>query len=255
MDRPPERAHAHADEAFGRGGGSRARRVRGRSRRRPRAARGVGRGRRHARGHQVPARPLRLPPRRRRRPRRAPGSPSASSRCIPGSGPDRVAAIDQGTNSIRLLVVEPGATPESRGDRARSRHGHHAPRTRRRSHRPARRRGARPHRRRARRGSAAGPGRSGPSASGWERRAPCATPRTATTTRPRCASLAGSELEVITGEQEAALSFLGGTHGLDPSWGPFAVQDIGGGSTEFVTGAAPGQRGASLARPAWAACA
>ena len=49
--------------------------------------------------------------------------------------------------------------------------------------------------------------------------------------------LAGSELEIVTGEQEAALSFLGGTHGLDPSWGPFAVQDIGGGSTEFVTGA------------------
>jgi exopolyphosphatase/guanosine-5'-triphosphate,3'-diphosphate pyrophosphatase len=53
--------------------------------------------------------------------------------------------------------------------------------------------------------------------------------------------LAGSQLEVITGEQEAALSFLGGTHGLDPSWGPFAVQDIGGGSTEFVTGVAPGR--------------
>ena len=67
--------------------------------------------------------------------------------------------------------------------------------------------------------------------------------------------LAGSELEVITGEQEAALSFLGGTHGLDPSWGPFAVQDIGGGSTEFVTGPAPGQRRASLARRAWAASA
>lgn len=51
--------------------------------------------------------------------------------------------------------------------------------------------------------------------------------------------LAGSELEVITGEQEAALSFLGGTHGLDPSMGPFAVQDIGGGSTELVTGRTP----------------
>jgi exopolyphosphatase/guanosine-5'-triphosphate,3'-diphosphate pyrophosphatase len=51
---------------------------------------------------------------------------------------------------------------------------------------------------------------------------------------------AGSDLEVITGEQEAGLSFLGGTHGLDPRWGPFAVQDIGGGSTEFVVGGAPG---------------
>ena len=45
---------------------------------------------------------------------------------------------------------------------------------------------------------------------------------------------------MITGEQEAGLSFLGGTHGLDPEWGPFAVQDIGGGSTEFVVGGAPG---------------
>jgi exopolyphosphatase/guanosine-5'-triphosphate,3'-diphosphate pyrophosphatase len=52
--------------------------------------------------------------------------------------------------------------------------------------------------------------------------------------------LAGSELEVITGEQEAALSYLGGTHGLDAAVGPFVVQDIGGGSTEFVYGSMPG---------------
>jgi len=46
---------------------------------------------------------------------------------------------------------------------------------------------------------------------------------------------AGSELEIITGEREAALSFLGATHGLDaPS--PFLVLDIGGGSTEFALG-------------------
>ena len=50
---------------------------------------------------------------------------------------------------------------------------------------------------------------------------------------------AGSELEVITGEQEAALSFLGATRGLDPSAGPFLVVDIGGGSTEFVLGRHP----------------
>jgi exopolyphosphatase / guanosine-5'-triphosphate,3'-diphosphate pyrophosphatase len=48
---------------------------------------------------------------------------------------------------------------------------------------------------------------------------------------------AGSELEVIAGEQEAALSFLGATRNLDaPS--PFLVLDIGGGSTEFVVGEA-----------------
>jgi len=46
---------------------------------------------------------------------------------------------------------------------------------------------------------------------------------------------AGSELEIITGELEAALSFLGATHGLD-SPAPFLVLDIGGGSTEFAVG-------------------
>jgi exopolyphosphatase/guanosine-5'-triphosphate,3'-diphosphate pyrophosphatase len=58
--------------------------------------------------------------------------------------------------------------------------------------------------------------------------------------------LAGSELEVISGEQEAALSFLGGTHGLDAADGPFVVQDIGGGSTEFVLGSAPGRAERSI---------
>jgi exopolyphosphatase / guanosine-5'-triphosphate,3'-diphosphate pyrophosphatase len=51
---------------------------------------------------------------------------------------------------------------------------------------------------------------------------------------------AGSELEVIDGEHEATLSFLGGTRGLDPATGPFLVLDIGGGSTEFVVGRSPG---------------
>jgi exopolyphosphatase/guanosine-5'-triphosphate,3'-diphosphate pyrophosphatase len=44
---------------------------------------------------------------------------------------------------------------------------------------------------------------------------------------------------VIDGEREAALSFLGGTRGLDPADGPFLVIDIGGGSTEFVFGRQP----------------
>jgi exopolyphosphatase / guanosine-5'-triphosphate,3'-diphosphate pyrophosphatase len=48
--------------------------------------------------------------------------------------------------------------------------------------------------------------------------------------------LIDGEPEVIDGEQEAALSFLGGTRGLDPATGPFLVVDIGGGSTEFVYG-------------------
>ena len=46
----------------------------------------------------------------------------------------------------------------------------------------------------------------------------------------------GIELEVITGEEEAALSFAGAIKDLAPSDGPFLVVDIGGGSTEFVFG-------------------
>ena len=46
----------------------------------------------------------------------------------------------------------------------------------------------------------------------------------------------GVEVEVIPGEQEAALSFIGATTELSQSDGPFLVVDIGGGSTEFVFG-------------------
>ena len=48
----------------------------------------------------------------------------------------------------------------------------------------------------------------------------------------------GIELEVISGDEEAALSFAGAIKDLDPSNGPFLVVDIGGGSTEFVFGTA-----------------
>jgi exopolyphosphatase / guanosine-5'-triphosphate,3'-diphosphate pyrophosphatase len=46
----------------------------------------------------------------------------------------------------------------------------------------------------------------------------------------------GIEPEVVSGGEEAALSFDGATRGLDPVDGPFLVVDIGGGSTEFVLG-------------------
>lgn len=46
----------------------------------------------------------------------------------------------------------------------------------------------------------------------------------------------GIEPEVISGDEEAALSFAGAIKDLDPSHGPFLVVDIGGGSTEFVYG-------------------
>ena len=46
----------------------------------------------------------------------------------------------------------------------------------------------------------------------------------------------GIEVEVISGNEEAALSFAGAIQDLDPHEGPFLVVDIGGGSTEFVFG-------------------
>jgi exopolyphosphatase/guanosine-5'-triphosphate,3'-diphosphate pyrophosphatase len=42
--------------------------------------------------------------------------------------------------------------------------------------------------------------------------------------------------ELLSGEEEAALSFRGATAGVDAALAPFLVVDIGGGSTEFVLG-------------------
>jgi exopolyphosphatase/guanosine-5'-triphosphate,3'-diphosphate pyrophosphatase len=47
------------------------------------------------------------------------------------------------------------------------------------------------------------------------------------------ADIVGVAPELLSGEEEGRLSFLGATTGLDPSLGPFLVVDIGGGSTEF----------------------
>ncbi|MCI0633513.1 MAG: DUF501 domain-containing protein [Actinobacteria bacterium] len=58
----------------------------------------------------------------------------------------------------------------------------------------------------------------------------------------RVRELTGSDLEVISGEHEAALSFLGATNGLGDARSafggppPYLALDIGGGSTEFVVG-------------------
>ena len=46
--------------------------------------------------------------------------------------------------------------------------------------------------------------------------------------------------EVLTGDEEAVLSFTGATAELAADPGPFLVADIGGGSTEFVLGEAGG---------------
>jgi exopolyphosphatase / guanosine-5'-triphosphate,3'-diphosphate pyrophosphatase len=49
----------------------------------------------------------------------------------------------------------------------------------------------------------------------------------------RAESAVGVRPDLIAGDEEARLSFLGATAGLDRP-GPFVVVDIGGGSTEFV---------------------
>ena len=46
----------------------------------------------------------------------------------------------------------------------------------------------------------------------------------------------GVRPELLTGDEEAELSFRGATAELDPADGPFLVVDIGGGSTEFILG-------------------
>ncbi len=152
----------------------------------------------------------------------------------------RVAAIDQGTNSIRLLVVEPatatgGDPTELARDMVITRLGQGVDRT----------------------------GRIDPIAlartvavlAGYCRRARALGAeriRVAATSAVRDAENreefaaavlehAGSELEVISGEREAGLSFLGGTRGLPGDvLSPYLVLDIGGGSTELVMGNEPG---------------
>ena len=49
-------------------------------------------------------------------------------------------------------------------------------------------------------------------------------------------NILGVEVEVILGDEEAKLSYFGATKGLKQSDAPFLVVDIGGGSTEFVYG-------------------
>ncbi|HEX2134232.1 MAG TPA: Ppx/GppA phosphatase family protein [Actinophytocola sp.] len=52
----------------------------------------------------------------------------------------------------------------------------------------------------------------------------------------------GVEAEVISGDEEARLSFTGAVGDLEPDDGPFVVTDIGGGSTEVVAGTWDGTR-------------
>ena len=54
--------------------------------------------------------------------------------------------------------------------------------------------------------------------------------------------LLGVEAEVISGDEEARLSFTGAVGDLEPDDGPFVVTDLGGGSTELVVGTWDGTR-------------
>jgi exopolyphosphatase / guanosine-5'-triphosphate,3'-diphosphate pyrophosphatase len=152
----------------------------------------------------------------------------------------RVASIDQGTNSIRLLVLEPGATigdppTELARDMVITRLGRGVDETGRLDD-DALARTVDVLARFCRRARAIGAERIRVGATSAVRDA-----ENRETYAMAVRVHARAELEVVSGEQEAALSFLGATHGLDPARGPFVVQDIGGGSTEFVTGSSPGR--------------
>ncbi len=56
----------------------------------------------------------------------------------------------------------------------------------------------------------------------------------------------GAEPEVISGDEEARLSFLGATRDLGGVESPYLVLDVGGGSTEFVLGTSTVERAASV---------
>jgi exopolyphosphatase/guanosine-5'-triphosphate,3'-diphosphate pyrophosphatase len=60
------------------------------------------------------------------------------------------------------------------------------------------------------------------------------------------AAVPGAVAEVISGEEEAALSFRGAVDELDRDGAPFVVVDLGGGSTEIVLGEKPGGVSASF---------
>jgi exopolyphosphatase/guanosine-5'-triphosphate,3'-diphosphate pyrophosphatase len=49
-------------------------------------------------------------------------------------------------------------------------------------------------------------------------------------------AIVGVRPELLSGDEEGALSFAGATAELDPADGPFLVVDIGGGSTELIVG-------------------
>jgi exopolyphosphatase/guanosine-5'-triphosphate,3'-diphosphate pyrophosphatase len=146
--------------------------------------------------------------------------------------PGRVAAVDQGTNSTRLLVAEPdeaGGFEDLSRDMVITRVGQGVDETGRLAT-EALQRTLVVLARYVRRAKALHVERIRVAATAAVRDAANA----ADFERP-VRELAGSPLEIVSGEEEARLSFLGATRGLDAP-PPFLVLDIGGGSTEFVLG-------------------
>jgi exopolyphosphatase / guanosine-5'-triphosphate,3'-diphosphate pyrophosphatase len=65
--------------------------------------------------------------------------------------------------------------------------------------------------------------------------------------RAMVAATLGTAPEVVSGDEEARLSFAGAVRGLPATFErPYLVVDIGGGSTEFVTGAAQAEHAISV---------
>ena len=203
---------------------------------------------RHPQRREVPPRPLRRVPRRRHRPRRRMGRPP---RCQPasadgslprlltqerGGAVTRVAAVDIGTNSTRLLVADVDGT----GRDAKLRPLDRRMRITRLGQGVDRTRALAPeaidaHRRRAARVPQP---RSTSTASNASRATATSAARDATNRDDFFApalDVLGVTPELLSGDEEAALSFLGATADLDAP-APYLVVDIGGGSTEFVLG-------------------
>jgi exopolyphosphatase / guanosine-5'-triphosphate,3'-diphosphate pyrophosphatase len=160
----------------------------------------------------------------------------------PSGGSGRLAAVDLGTNSIRLLVVEPrragaGEMPflELARDMVITRIGQGVDRSGR-IEPEALARTLAVLERYGRRARALGAERIRVTATSAVRDAANRDDLEAAVRLH-----AGSELRVASGESEAELCFLGATSGLDAAR-PVCVLDIGGGSTEFVVGSARPRR-------------
>jgi exopolyphosphatase/guanosine-5'-triphosphate,3'-diphosphate pyrophosphatase len=143
----------------------------------------------------------------------------------------RVAAVDMGTNSIRLLVAAPadGDVVEIARDMVITRLGQDVDRTGRLAP-AALRRTMDVLERYARRARALGAERIRVGATSAVRDSADRRLLAAEVAR-----IAGRPPEILSGEREAELSFLGATRGLD-AMPPFLVFDIGGGSTELALG-------------------